>query len=155
MKPGLHAVDCRLMAVLLVTDHRFTRVDGSVADIYRVGADFFRDYRSVFGEVVVCARVADAGGLPPGAPLAEGPGLRFAGVKPRHGPLWWLGAPFLSRHVIRLLQGVDAAVVRVPMGVDYQIEFQTVGMYAFNQSLRRKSRIDQGGLSRGLVAHQV
>lgn len=101
------------MRLLLATDHVFTKFNGRIHDAYCFGDDFFADYREVFDEVVVAARVAEPGSAL-GTPLTSS-GLRFAELPDVHGSVWHLvPSRLIGSSIVRNVAASDAVCVRMP-----------------------------------------
>ncbi len=102
------------MSLLVVTDHTFIRCDGQVLDTYCFDRAFFEDYRRVFGDVVVAARMRD-GERPSGAHRSDGDGVRFIGMPNVHGPRWVLRSGALIGPTLRAaVAHAEAVCVRIP-----------------------------------------
>lgn len=102
------------MKLLVATDNTFYRTPEGVYDAFCFDRAFFDDYRSVFDEVLVAARMSRDD--PPGhAHRSDGDGVRFVDLENVHGGKWAL-AP-MRWYCGRLLEAVteaDAVCVRIP-----------------------------------------
>lgn len=101
--------------LLIATDHCFLRHGGRVLDAYCFDRAFFDDYRAVFDQVEVLARVRPVESLPRGASLSDGDGVTFLDVPPLGRIRWLLLAERLARPRLEsAIARADAVVVRVP-----------------------------------------
>jgi len=102
------------MRLLVATDHRFFAGDGATFDTYCFDRGFFDDYRSVFDEVRVAARVRREP-LPEGARRADGDGVAFVPLPDVRGWRWTLAPTRLYlRDLAQAVAWADAVCVRVP-----------------------------------------
>ena len=102
------------MKLLVVTDHRFFGAAAGVYDAYCFGRSFFDDYRAVFDEVRVAARLR-RDPPPSTAQRSDGDGVEFVGLPDVQGGRWIL-APSLQREwaLWRAVSWSDAVCVRIP-----------------------------------------
>lgn len=102
------------MRLLVATDHRFFAGDGGVFDTYCFDRGFFQDYRSIFDEVRVAARVRQE--TPPaGARRADGDGVAFVPLPDVRGWRWTLAPTGLYlRELAEAVSWADAVCLRVP-----------------------------------------
>lgn len=102
------------MKLLVVTDHRFQGSPEGVFDTYCFDRAFFEDYRRVFEEVVVAARVGRTG-VSVGARRADGDGVSFMGLPDLRGSQWVLKARSMIRgELLSQIRSADAVCLRIP-----------------------------------------
>lgn len=102
------------MKLLVVTDHAFYRTADGVFDTYCFDRAFFDDYRAVFDEVRVAARM-NMNPPPAHAHRSDGDRVEFVDLENVHGARWAM-AP-ARRYCAALpsaMAGVDAVCVRLP-----------------------------------------
>lgn len=102
------------MRLLVVTDHRFIRMNGQTFDEYCFDYDFFSDYLDVFPEVTLAARVRDVQAAPPGVQRTDGKGLTVLPLPDLHSFRWLLSSRRLRRVLTEGVRHSDAVCVRVP-----------------------------------------
>ena len=103
------------MRLVIATDHAFFRTKQGVFDTFCINYEFFDDYRQIFDEVDVVARVNQVEALPVGAFRSDGEGVRFIDVPNIRGMGWLLRAARLSKHLLTsAVELSDAVIVRVP-----------------------------------------
>lgn len=100
--------------LLVVTDHRYFRSGDRIVDTYCFDRSFFDDYRVVFQEVTVAARIR-SDHPPAGARPADGDSVSFVALPDLRGGKWaaapWLpGFPQLRTAV----RAADAVCLRIP-----------------------------------------
>lgn len=102
------------MRLLVATDHRFFAWDGATFDTYCFDRGFFDDYRTVFDEVCVAARMRQE--TPPaGARRADGDGVTFVPLPDVRGWRWTLAPTGLYlRALSEAVSWADAVCLRVP-----------------------------------------
>lgn len=103
------------MKLLVVTDHRFlSAADGSIHDTYCFDRTFFDDYRRVFSEVRVAARVRDEP-IPERASRSDGDGVSFVRLDDVQGGRWAASLPRRYRQALpAAVTWADAVCVRIP-----------------------------------------
>ena len=102
------------MKLLVATDHTFYRTSEGVFDTYCFDRAFFNDYRAVFDEVLVAARM-NTTPPPPGAHRSDGDHVRFIDLANVHGARWALApARMYSASLPSAIAKVDAVCVRLP-----------------------------------------
>ena len=102
------------MRLLIVTDHVFLGTDHGVYDTFCFDRAFFDDYRALFEEVLVAARVQEAPRLTTAA-RSDGDGVEFIRLPPARGLRKLFLAQFLYRKRLdAVIHKVDAVCVRIP-----------------------------------------
>ncbi len=103
-----------VMRLIVATDHRFYRTSDGVYDTYCFHRSFFDDYRTVFEQVVVAARMIQ-GDAPEGARRSDGDGVEFLAL-PNTGGVRHvlLSGVVFRRHLDPAIRAADAVCVRVP-----------------------------------------
>ncbi len=102
------------MRLLVVTDNRYYSHSGNVFDVFCFDRAFFNDYRAVFEEVRVMARMLHEE-PPHGARRSDGDGVDFIPLPAWGGIRWMLGLPLLRRKdVYKAVREADAVCVRLP-----------------------------------------
>lgn len=103
------------MRLLVVTDHRFIAgPDGGIYDTYCFDREFFADYRRVFEEVRVAARVR-VEAVPERAARSDGDGVEFVRLADVQGGRWAASPPRRYRENLpRAVAWADAVCVRIP-----------------------------------------
>lgn len=112
--------EIRVMRLLVATDHRFHLTPEGVYDTYCFDRSFFDDYRAVFDEVLVAARMVESE-IPEGAARSDGEGVKFLPLPNTKG-LWHvlLSGFLFHRHLRPAIQSVDAVCVRIPSSAGWQ-----------------------------------
>ena len=111
------------MRLLIVTDHRYFGTTQGIFDTYCFDRAFFDDYRAVFDDVQVMARVRREA-LPKGARRSDGDGVSFLPLPDWSGFRWMLGLSARCGSLIRgAVQDADAICVRLP-SVSGEIAFR-------------------------------
>lgn len=102
------------MKLLIATDHRYYRERDAVFDTYCFDRSFFDDYRAVFDEVRVAARLCDDG-VPNGAERSDGDGVEFIPLADVRGARWAASPRWLyCRPLYDAVRRADAVCVRIP-----------------------------------------
>lgn len=102
------------MRLLVVTDHRFIRDGDEVFDTYTFDRDFFADYRAVFDEVAVAARMVYSP-RPPGSSRSDGDGVVFVDLPTTSHARWMLEPSWPRFRGLRAeVERSDAVCVRMP-----------------------------------------
>jgi glycosyltransferase involved in cell wall biosynthesis len=108
------------MRLLVATDHRFHLTPEGVFDTYCFDRAFFDDYRAVFDEVLVAARLIE-GPRPEGSARSDGDGVEFIQLPNTKGPAHVLFSGLLFRpHLRSAIETVDAVCVRIPSSAGRQ-----------------------------------
>ena len=102
------------MKLLVATDHTYYRTPNGVFDTFCFDRNFFCDYRAVFDEVLVAARM-NTNAPPEHAHRSDGDGVRFVDLENVHGARWAL-APLnvFCGALPSAVASVDAVCVRLP-----------------------------------------
>lgn len=102
------------MPVLVGLEQRFTNKSGEVYVESAATYQLWSQYREVFDEVAVLARVGETP-APAAAQRADGPGVRFHALPDYRGPWGYLRhLPELRRRVREAVRAADAYILRVP-----------------------------------------
>jgi glycosyltransferase involved in cell wall biosynthesis len=109
------------MRLLVVTDHVFKHVNDHTFDDYCFDYEFFGDYRSVFENVQVVARIVDLSVVSSGLKRSDGPGVYFSGVRSIRGWRWPIVALSSRGQLRHVLSEADAVVVRLPSELGYAV----------------------------------
>jgi len=102
------------MKLLVATDHTFYRTPDGVFDTFCFDRAFFADYRAVFDEVLVAARM-NTNPPPEHAHRSDGNGVRFVDLENVHGARWALAPTRVYCSALPpAVAAVDAVCVRLP-----------------------------------------
>ncbi len=102
------------MRILVATDHKYFSAGNGVFDTYCFDRSFFDDYRAVFEEVIVAARVIE-GELPEHARRSDGDGVEFLPLPNAGGIQLTLRSGAIFGPLLEpAIRAADAVCVRVP-----------------------------------------
>lgn len=109
------------MKLLIVTDHRFYSFEDKIYDNYVFDYDFFGDYRSVFEEVTILARVKALDYLDSTLVTSSGPNVNFIGLPDLRGVSWLLRSRKIISELRDELLKFDAICYRIPSIASYRV----------------------------------